>query len=139
MKRILVGLDGSPAREHVLRAAVELALKLGGKLVLLRAVTIPIDVPMGAFSVSPDAVGSLLIDAARQDLERLAKTVPAALMDGIDVTLGVPWRTLVERAKADGADLLVIGSHGYGGLDRLLGTTSAKVVNHAGCSVLVIR
>jgi nucleotide-binding universal stress UspA family protein len=36
-------------------------------------------------------------------------------------------------------DLIVIGSHGYDALDRLLGTTAAKVVNHADRSVLVVR
>ena len=33
----------------------------------------------------------------------------------------------------------MIGSHGYGGLDRILGTTAARVVNHALCSVFVVR
>jgi nucleotide-binding universal stress UspA family protein len=36
-------------------------------------------------------------------------------------------------------DLIVIGSHGYGALDHVLGTTAAKVVNHADRSVLVVR
>ena len=36
-------------------------------------------------------------------------------------------------------DLIVIGSHGYSGIDRLIGTTAAKVVNHAKQSVLVVR
>jgi nucleotide-binding universal stress UspA family protein len=44
-----------------------------------------------------------------------------------------------ETAKADGVDLVVIGSHGYGGIDRLLGTTAAKIVDHAPCSVYVVR
>ena len=35
--------------------------------------------------------------------------------------------------------MIVIGSHGYGGLDRILGTTAARVVNHALCSVFVVR
>jgi nucleotide-binding universal stress UspA family protein len=42
-------------------------------------------------------------------------------------------------ARSVEADLIVIGSHGYAGFDRLLGTTAAKVVNHAHCSVLVVR
>jgi nucleotide-binding universal stress UspA family protein len=42
-------------------------------------------------------------------------------------------------AKALDADLIVVGSHGYGTVDRLLGTTAAKIVNHAECSVLVVR
>jgi nucleotide-binding universal stress UspA family protein len=139
MKRIVVGLDGSPIQEKVLRTAGALAEKLGAKLVLLRAVTIPVDLPSTAFAVTPDAVGPMLIDQARKELASASRTLPPALLDGLDVTLGTPWRTLCDRAHADGADLLVIGSHGYGGLDRLLGTTAAKVVNHAPCSVLVVR
>jgi nucleotide-binding universal stress UspA family protein len=139
MKRILVGLDGSPNQEKVLRAAIELAQKLGGKLTLVRAVSIPAELPVAALSVEPTEVGPLLADAARKELEEVARSVPPELFDGLDVTLGTPWRTLVERASADGAELLILGSHGYGGLDRLLGTTAAKVVNHAACSVLVVR
>jgi nucleotide-binding universal stress UspA family protein len=37
------------------------------------------------------------------------------------------------------AALILIGSHGYSGLDHLLGTTAARVVNHADRSVLVVR
>ena len=36
-------------------------------------------------------------------------------------------------------DLIVIGSHGFGTIDRILGTTAAKVVNHAERNVLVVR
>jgi universal stress protein F len=46
----------------------------------------------------------------------------------------------IERAAAENdVDMIVIGSHGYHGLDRVLGTTAAKVVNHADRSVLVVR
>ena len=139
MERILVGLDGSPNQDKVLRTAIELAQKLGAKLTLLRAVSMPIELPQAALSVEPDQVGPMLVEVARQGLAEVGKAVPREIFGGFDVTLGTPWRTLVERAAADEAQLLVIGSHGYGGLDRLLGTTAAKVVNHAGCSVLVVR
>ena len=43
------------------------------------------------------------------------------------------------RAPARAADLIVIGAHGYGRLDRLLGTTASKVVNHADRDILVVR
>ena len=42
-------------------------------------------------------------------------------------------------SKVTGADLIVVGSHGYSGIDHLLGTTAARVVNHADRSVLVVR
>ena len=46
---------------------------------------------------------------------------------------------MCDVAKEEACDLIVIGSHGYAGIDRLLGTTAAKIVNHAATSVLVVR
>jgi nucleotide-binding universal stress UspA family protein len=135
MKRIVVGLDGSAHQDAVLRAA----LAQEGKVLLVRAVTLPVEVPNALLAVSPDAVGPLLEKAAMDDINRLARTVPEGRLDGARVEVGTPWRTLVQAAVQSNAELIVIGSHGYGGLDRLLGTTAAKVVNHANCSVLVVR
>jgi nucleotide-binding universal stress UspA family protein len=42
-------------------------------------------------------------------------------------------------ATDENVALIVIGAHGYQGLDRMLGTTAAKVVNHADRAVLVVR
>ncbi len=50
-----------------------------------------------------------------------------------------PWDGICRAAREHDADMIVIGSHGYGALDRLLGTTAAKVVNHADRNVLVVR
>jgi nucleotide-binding universal stress UspA family protein len=44
-----------------------------------------------------------------------------------------------KEAHQEDVDLIMVGSHGYSGVDRLLGTTAAKVVNHADRSVLVVR
>lgn len=53
---------------------------------------------------------------------------------------GSPQRVLVEEAAEWGADLIVVGSHGYGFWTRaLLGSVSNSVVHHAPCSVLVVR
>ncbi|HXX83175.1 MAG TPA: universal stress protein, partial [Casimicrobiaceae bacterium] len=59
--------------------------------------------------------------------------------DRVQVEIGVPWRAVCDVAIADKVDLIVVGSHGYGGVDRIIGTTAAKIVNHAHCSVLVAR
>lgn len=53
--------------------------------------------------------------------------------------VGVAWDGICSYAKEHDVDMIVIGSHGYGILDRLVGTTAAKVVNHADRSVLVVR
>lgn len=51
--------------------------------------------------------------------------------------LATPWN--LRRRAHDDVDLIVIGLHGYGTLDRILGTTAAKVTNHTDRNVLVIR
>lgn len=57
-----------------------------------------------------------------------------------EVINGSPQRVLVEKAQEWGADLIVIGSHGYGFWSRaLLGSVSNSVVHHAPCSVMVVR
>jgi universal stress protein F len=139
MKRILVGLDGSPQQASVLTGAVELARSAGGKLTLFRAVGMPVDLPTGALTMPPDEIGKLLLEAARRDLERIAASTPVELIDHLRVELATPWRGIVDAAAAERTDLVVIGAHGHSGFDRILGTTAAKVVDHACCSVLVIR
>lgn len=139
MDRILVGLDASPRSQSVLDAAVQLARRTGGKLLLFRAVGIPIEIPAEAYSMSPNSLADLLEAEAKKYLDKQAATVPAELLLGTAVGVGTPWQTLCAAAKQHDVDLIVIGSHGYGGLDRLIGTTAAKVVNHAEQSVLVVR
>ena len=138
MKRILVGLDGSPAQVAVLDAAAQIASALGAKLILFHAVAIPLHLPQQALAVPPTDVGGLLSDMARTQLEELAQA-RADVVERLQVEIGTAWRAVCETAKADGVDLVVIGSHGYGGIDRLLGTTAAKIVDHAPCSVYVVR
>jgi universal stress protein F len=139
MKRILVGLDGSPRAPAVLLAASDLAGRLGAELLLFRAVGLPVEVPRAAYALSPDALADLLRDEARKYLEEQARDVPEGRIAGLRVAIGTPWQAICEAAASHDIDLVVIGSHGYGGLDRVLGTTAAKVVNHADRSVLVVR
>ena len=139
MKTILVGLDGSPRSAEVLDAAQRLARATSARLSLFRAVGVPVDVPRIAWSVAPDQLERVLEDEARAALEALARQVPVELVAGTSVALGTPWDAICTAARREDADLIVIGSHGYGGVDRVLGTTAAKVVNHADRSVLVVR
>ena len=57
-----------------------------------------------------------------------------------EVIMSAPKSAIIEEAKIWGADLIVVGSHGYGFWERmLLGSVSDAVIHHAPCSVLVIR
>ncbi len=140
MKKILTCLDASPRAPHVLATAVDLARRTGAKLVLFRSVGLPPELAHDdVFGVSPNKLIDRLLESARTSLEKLAAEVPPALLEGIEVRIGTPWNAICAEATASEADLIVIGSHGYSGIDRILGTTAAKVVNHADRSVLVVR
>lgn len=139
MKKLLVCLDGSKNQTGVLDAALALARKTGAKVLLFRSVGMPAELPPAAYSMTVSDVPKLLQDAADTELKALAKSVAPELLAGTRVDIGTPWPT-IERAAADeDVDMIVVGSHGYHGLDRVLGTTAAKVVNHADRSVLVVR
>jgi nucleotide-binding universal stress UspA family protein len=139
MKRILVGLDGSSRAPAVLETAITIARAQGSQLTLLRAVGLPRDVPQDFWRTTDEPLLEVFRKRAKQELDELAARVPKELRADLDVVIGVPWQAICDAAKRADADLIVIGSHGYAGLDRLLGTTAAKVVNHATCSVLVAR
>ena len=139
MKKILVCLDGSPRERGVLDAAIGVARSRGAKLTLFRSVGIPRELPKEAYSMDPEEIPRLLEQQATVELEKLFATVPSEHRGSIQVIIGTPWQS-IERAAAEGdVDLIVIGSHGYQALDRVLGTTAAKVVNHADRAVLVVR
>jgi len=139
MQKILVGVDGS-AREHdVLAAAVALGRRTGAKVLLFRSLGVPSAMPLEALALTPQDLSLELERKAKRELEALLSKVPPGLRGGVLVATGTAWDTICRAAVDQGADLIVIGSHGYRALDRVLGTTAAKIVNHADRSVLVVR
>ena len=138
-KPILVALDESPRAAIVLSSAISLAHTWKAPLVLLRVIAMP--------SVSLSAEGlptgidlqSVLEAKAKVELGEQARAVPSDVPVKLVTILDVPWQGICDVAKAEGAGLIVVGSHGHRLLDTILGTTATKVVNHADRSVLVVR
>ncbi len=139
MDRILVGLDASPRAEDLLKSAVDLAHRSGAKLILFRAVGLPHEIPVEAYSMSPTSLAELLEREAKTYLETVSAWLPKGIVLENVVGVGTPWQAICAAADHHQADLIMIGSHGYSGLDKLIGTTAGKVVNHAKQSVLVVR
>jgi nucleotide-binding universal stress UspA family protein len=139
MKRILVALDGSPRAPKVLEAAVRLAQLEGATLVLYRAISVAPELPHRVLLEAETQLEDVLVANARRDLERLAEHIDQMLIEQILCAFATPWDGICRIARERDVDLIVIGSHGYGGLDRLLGTVAGKVVNHADRNVLVVR
>jgi nucleotide-binding universal stress UspA family protein len=139
MKRIFVALDGSPRAPEVLQAAVRLAELAGGKLVLYRAITVSPDLPRAVLVDTDRRLEDILVANAREALTHAAAHVRPELLETAMTSFAIPWDGICRAARECQADLIVIGSHGYGGIDRILGTTAGKVVNHADRNVLVVR
>jgi nucleotide-binding universal stress UspA family protein len=95
--------------------------------------------PRDVLTVTDLRLEDLLMRNASTDLERLTAAIPPARIEKLVSSFSTPWDGICRAAREHSADLIVIGSHGYGGLDRILGTTAGKVVNHADGNVLVVR
>jgi nucleotide-binding universal stress UspA family protein len=82
-------------------------------------------------------------DLAQAALERAAATLRKAgcrLACSTEILTGSPKRIIIEEAEKWGADLIVVGSHGYRSWERmLLGSVSQAVALHAECSVEIMR
>lgn len=139
MKRILVALDSSPRAPQVLAAALRLAELENASLVVFRAIGIPPDVPREILNLTDVKLEDVLVRTAHADLERLIAAIPRDRIERISTAFATPWDGICTAAREQDVDLIVIGSHGYGGLDRVLGTNAGKVVNHADRNVLVVR
>ena len=74
-----------------------------------------------------------LLESTAERLRRAGFTTAASLRDGD------PRQTIVDCAREWRSDLIVMGSHGKKGLDRMLGSVSDSVVRHAPCSVEIVR
>lgn len=139
MKRILVALDGSERAPIVVAAAVRLAELTGATLILYRAIALAPDLPSESFITTTTGVQDMLVAKARDDLSRVAQAIPPERIEQVVTELATAWDGICRTARERDVDLIVLGSHGYSGIDRILGTVAAKVVNHADRNVLVVR
>ncbi|MGE0867091.1 MAG: universal stress protein [Kofleriaceae bacterium] len=139
MKRILTAVDSSPRAQLVLQAAARLAELTKAKLVLFRAIGVPPDMPHELLTMTDTRLEDYLTANARSELARLVTDIRPELIERTEVKFATPWDGICRTARECEADLIVLGSHGYGGIDRILGTNAAKVVNHADRNVLVVR
>jgi nucleotide-binding universal stress UspA family protein len=140
IKSILCPIDRSPSSLQAFGYAIALARWQGARLNLLEVVEA--SVPAGSRRVSEN---DSLPDDTRAALERDLRRVLTARRAS-DLKVKIVMRTgnvvqeILAQAKASRADLVVIGSHGRGGLQRLvLGSVAEKVLRLATCPVLTVR
>jgi nucleotide-binding universal stress UspA family protein len=146
--KILLATDGSKESDAAINALKNLSFKDGDEIKIISVVDMA--VPMAI-----DIYGGYLPDTtemektAREHAAKILKETCERLDDicgsdkitmTSDVLFGSPESRIVETAEEIGADLIIVGSHGYSRWERLLlGSVSDSVVHHAPCSVLVVR
>lgn len=139
MKKFIVALDQSPRAHQVLQTAVEMAQQQQAHLLLLHAVHVPVEMPVDIYYRPMDEVTTVLQRKSQEELEQMLAVIPTQVPRTLRTEAGSPWQVICEVAEEEKADLIIMGAHGYRFYERMLGTTAARVVNHAHCSVLVIR
>lgn len=135
LRRIAVGYDGSPESREALAVAADLARRLGASVSLV-AVTplltapVPVAGPPPPFEAAIERAMRAALDDARAQLVADLQ-VETALIEG-------PVARALEVWCAERADLVVVGSRGYGPVRSVLaGSVAAHLVDHAPCPVLV--
>ncbi|HEY3818486.1 MAG TPA: universal stress protein [Polyangiaceae bacterium] len=136
--KVLVALDGSHRAPGVYDAAAEVAERFGAILHPFRAIFVPPEFPAAAAGSPRDLLPEYLSREAMGELAQLVARAPYLAAEPI-VRIGPPWRLILELADELEVDLIVLGSHGYHGFDRILGTTAARVANLAHHNVLVVH
>ena len=141
LKKILVPIDFSNHSKAALPWATLLAAQFNAELVLLHvAEKFPIDYLLGRELMSEMIVPAL--KQAEADLELMAAGLSKSTSGKISAVVreGKPYDAICEAAKAMGADLIVLTTHGYTGLKHVwLGSTAERVVRHSPCPVLAVR
>lgn len=142
-KHILVPVDGSPTAALAIDKAVALAKAFGSSVTAIYVIDpypftgVGTDYAYGQaqYLTAATAEANEAIKGAKQAFEAAGIAVKTALVEGHAVYKGI-----LETAESGGADLIVMGSHGRRGIEKLmLGSVAQRVVSHAHVPVLVVR
>jgi nucleotide-binding universal stress UspA family protein len=137
-QKMLVANDGSPCGERALKEALELAKRLGLGLAMICVEELP------RFPASIDEVEEAQADAEGIFDEIVATARALARSHGVafeaHVIAGHPVPSIVDFVKNRGYDLLIVGFMGHTALyNRLIGSTTDRLVEHAPCRVMVVK
>jgi nucleotide-binding universal stress UspA family protein len=138
LKTILVALDESELSERVIQTLSELHLQPASKIILSHVISSTgSDLEMAA-----DQPHTKSEDVPYRQIEKQMQSYQDNLVcqSEIEIVTGDPAEEIIRLANIHRADLIVIGSRGLKGLNRILqGSVSSQVVTDAPCSVLVVK
>lgn len=140
MKRIVCPTDFSTTSEAAIAEAERFASSLGAELVLLH---VAVEAPLWREGLYTPEVRKVFESQRQWAVAALQTRATAMAANGVRarviVKSGLPWRQIVDTAREEDVDLIVIGTHGRGGLNRmLLGSVAERVVRRAPCPVMTV-
>jgi nucleotide-binding universal stress UspA family protein len=142
-KHILLPTDGSELSRVAMEHGIALAKAIGARVTALVVST-----PLNSLIVDPSVVSSALDQykalVATQTSKYLDNIKKNAAVAGVDCsTLCIehdkPYEAIVDTAKKQGCDLVVMASHGLRGVSAILGSETLKVLTHTSVPILVYR
>lgn len=142
--KIYLAIDGSPCSDGAVSSVATRLMPPGTEI---RLVTVVPPVDPGLFQgTSPTLFDEIMQQQQAEAARRLTVATTTIRKSAPDVTIhtallqGRPKEAIVDDAERWGADLIVVGSHGYGTLKRMfLGSVSLAVATNANCSVEIVR
>lgn len=146
LQRILVPVDFSPSSRAALEYAYGLASRFGSRVVVLHVWQPPYFASPDLMIARPDAAHTPILEWMKDESEKAL----AAFLDALAAPAGVkmerrlepgdPWDVIRRTLGAEAFDLLVMGTHGRTGVERLLmGSVAEKVVRTSPIPVLTVR
>jgi nucleotide-binding universal stress UspA family protein len=145
--KILLAVDGSPCSDQAIEEIGRRPWPDQSEVKVLSAFEVPLPPTPDAWALPPsyfDEMDRSARNHAEATVERAVKKLKSSLDPAVTVSSeflpGPPRAVILDEAERWGADLIVVGSHGYRAWERfLLGSVSQSVVSHAKCSVEVVR
>ncbi len=138
LRRVICPVDLSPLADQAAKHAAEICRVFGAELTLVHAIDSRVEYPVAFVDLQP-VPHEEFRKRALDRMSAIASTLTDVKVD-LAVVEGVPHKAIVRHAISTKADLLVITTHGYGGISRaLLGSTAEKLVRTAPTPTLTIR
>ena len=146
VKKILAPTDLSGLSQVGVRYALNLAKNIDAEVTVYHVVDYDTLIRYGQKSTAPSSFqppDHFFLERYQTALSQFLKDHVSDLTPGVKVSekveLGTPDKSIVELAKSEGYDLIVMSTHGKTGLRMTVGSVTEKVVRTAPCPVLSIR
>ncbi|HJT30167.1 MAG TPA: universal stress protein [Pyrinomonadaceae bacterium] len=145
--KILLAIDGSPCSDAAVEEVSRRPWPDGSSIKVLTAFELPTPptpegwaLPLTYFEEMDVALRKQAQNIVDGAIAKLKPKLPKTISLDAQILVGSPRAAILDEAESWGADLIVVGSHGYRAWERfLLGSVSQSVVSHAKCSVEVVR